>query len=302
MKGRYYLSLIIFLLVAKVSIGQEFNMNVTVSAPNLKLTDPQLFKQMETSLTEFINNTKWTTDSYEQHEKIEGSIQIQIVEEYSQTSFLANFIIQAVRPVFNASYTSPLINHVDNGVAITYEINQEIERSEDSFTDNLSSVINYYLYMILGLDADSFELNGGTEHFRMAQQVISVIPPGFANGEPGWQAVGKDFNRYWFVENMLNPRVRPFRQAFYEYHRQGLDKMSEDRGRARAVIASNITLIQDVNQTFPNSMALRVFSNTKRNELVQIFDVAPPGQRKKIYNTMVKVNPILAEALKPLNK
>ena len=277
-------------------------MNVTVTAPNLKLTDPQMFKQMETSISEFINNTKWTTNSYEQHEKIEGSIQIQIVEEYSQTSFLANFIIQAVRPVFNASYTSPLINHVDNSVAITYEINQEIERSEDSFTDNLSSVINYYMYMILGLDADSFELNGGTDHFRMAQQVISVIPPGIANSEPGWQAVGKDFNRYWFVQNMLNPRVRPFRQAFYEYHRQGLDKMSEDRGRARAVIASNITLVQDVNQTFPNSMALRVFGNTKRNELVQIFDVAPPGQRKKIYNTMVKVNPILAEALKPLNK
>lgn len=302
MTKKNILSLLLCLGIFATAIGQEFNIKVTVAAPNLKLNDPALFEQLENDISEFINNTKWTADTYEPHEKIDGSIQITIVEEYSQTSFVGDFIIQAVRPVFKSTHSSPLINHVDKSVNFTYQLNQEIERSEDSYSDNLSSVLTYYLYMILGLDADSFELNGGTDYFTTAQRVVSVIPPNVANSEPGWQALGKDFNRYWFVENMLNPRVRPFRQAFYEYHRQGLDKMSDDRGRARAVIASNITLIEDVNQSFPNSMVLKIFGNSKRDELVQLFDVAPPGQRKKIYNTMVKVNPILAETLKPLNK
>lgn len=281
-------------------MGQEFNFKVTVTAPNLKTVDANIFEQLEKDLESFINNTKWTSGTYEAHERIEGKLQITITEEFTQTSFAGDFIVQASRPVYQASYTSPLINHIDKNVNFVYNLNQEIERSEDNYTDNLSSVVTFYLYMILGLDADSFELNGGTPHYQTAQNVINVLPQGVVSADPGWQSQGKRRSRYWLVENVLNPRVRPFRQAFYEYHREGLDRMAEDRGRARAVIASNITLIADVNQAFPNSMVLTVFGNTKREELVQLFEVASPGQRKKIYNTMVKVNPILAEHLKTL--
>ena len=279
--------------------AQELNIKVSVQTPAIKKADPELFTQMEQAISDFLNNTRWTSKTYEPHEKIVGTIQLTITEEYSATSFAADFIIGVSRPVYETSYTSPLISHLDKGMPFTYTFNQPIERSEDNFNDYLSSVLTFYAYLVLGLDADSFEPFGGTEYFQTALNVYNALPTGLKTNDAGW-GTSNDQNRYWILENILNPRMRPFRQAFYEYHRLGLDMMTNDRGKARAVIASNITTLDDVNRTFPNSMMLIVFGNSKREELVQLFEVAPPGQKKKIYDIMVSINPILAEALKSL--
>lgn len=288
------------LLLPTVLDGQEFNARVTVLAPNVSTADPEIFKEIERTIDEFINGTKWTGKSYEPHEKIEATIQLTITQD-AATTFTADLIIKAVRPVYNSGYQSPLINHVDKGVTFTFQPGTVIQRSEQTFTSNLSSILTFYAYMILGIDADTYELYGGTDYFNTAQNVLITVPQGLASSDPGWES-GRQANRTSFIETMINARLRPFRQAVYEYHRQGLDMMTEDRGRARAIISSNITQIADVNQSFPYAHALKIFAYSKREELVRIFDVAPKGQRKKVYNTFVAVDPILAEALKKLNQ
>lgn len=289
----------LLLLCLWSTYGQELNFEVTVVAPNVQVADPEIFKLIERDVANFINNTKWTGKTYEPNEKIEGSIQFTITKDLA-AAFTADFIIKAVRPVYNASYTTPLINHVDKGISFGYQPNQDIERSEQTYTDNLSSILTFYVYMVLALDADSFELYGGTDYYNTALAVMANLPSGLATSDPGWDP-SKVSNRATFIESALNPRLKPFRQAYYEYHRQGLDKMTEDRGRARAVIASNITQIADVNQSFPYAQALKIFAYAKREELSTLFEVAPKGQKRKVYNTFVAIDPILAEALKKLN-
>lgn len=298
MKKVVFLLLVVASLATKM-VAQELNFQVKVLAPNLATADPEILRGLENDVAEFINNTKWTTREYEPHEKISGSIQFTVLEDKA-ASFKCELIVKAARPVYNTDYETPLINHVDRSVTFGYQPNQQIERSDQVFTDNLSSILTFYVYVILGLDADSFAAYGGTDYYTTALNVATVIPGGLATGDPGWEP-GRKFNRLSYIESMLNPRMKPFRQAYYEYHLQGLDKLADDRGRGRAIIASAITQMGDVNQSFPYAPAMKVFFYTKREELSNIFEVAPKGQRRKVYNVGTAVDPILAEALKKLN-
>lgn len=193
--------------------GQELNIRVNISTPKLKLADPKVFKTLEIAITEFLNNTQWTSDQFEDVEKIEGSLQINITEDLSTNSFVADFYIQAVRPIYLSSTTSTLLNHVDRGVPINYEEQNSINNNANGFTDNLSAILSYYAYLILGFDYDSFAPMGGQDHFQVAQNIVSSIPPNVSSGDRGWLSLGNSRNRYWLLENILNPRVRPYRLA-----------------------------------------------------------------------------------------
>jgi hypothetical protein len=290
-KNIYILILFAFFIGTQTMDAQELNAKVVVSAPISTTVDPSVYQSLEKAMTELLNNTRWSEDEFEGEEKIDLNVQLTITSELSPTAFEGELIVQSSRPVFNSLYSTPLLNHVDRNVTFSFIDQQVLQKSNVSYTDNLSSILSYYAYLILGLDYDSFSLYGGDANFQYAQDVVNNLSSG-VKSDPGWKIEGlTKTNRYWILENILNPRVRPYRQAIYEYHRLGLDDMVDDPDRKRAIISSAITAIGDVNQSIPNSIIMQIFANTKREELVEIFKVDERGPRSKIRNIMAKIDP-----------
>ncbi len=287
MKQIFLLGLLIF---TSSLLAQELKIDVKVNAPKLKLADPRVFQTMERSVSEFMNNTKWTSDEFEAHERIEGSMLITITEEYSASSFVADIAIQGIRPVYNSNYTTLIFNRLDKDFKLEYEELQSIEVSKGIYIDDFSSVLSFYAYLMLGMDYDSFAPLGGEQYFQVAESVLNAVPQNSPNAS-GWSIGGKKENRYWLMENLLNPRYRPYRQSMYEYHRLGLDVMADDADRGKAIMVSVLKEMDKVNESYPNSIVLRNFLDSKRDEIIEIFKGGSRGQKNTVYNLMARLDP-----------
>jgi len=218
--------LIVFSLIFFSTLvrSQELNINVDISAPRLNLVDPKVFETMESQISDFINKTKWTDDEFEEFEKIEGNINITITAELSATSFAADIYVQSIRPVFNSNYKTQVINFLDK-VTFTYREFQPIQNSYNAFYDPLSSLLTFYVYLIIGSDYDTYSLLGGDPYFETAQNIVNSIPTSNQSLVGEWGSQGDTRNKYWIMENIRNARIRPIRQALYDYNINGLDKM-----------------------------------------------------------------------------
>ena len=248
---------------------------------------------------ELLNNTRWTDDEFEDFEKIEGNLNMTITEELSNTSFKADFFIQTSRPIFNSNYKTQVLNFVDKGVVFTYRELQPLQNSYNTYIDQLSSLLTYYVYMILAADYDTYSPYGGDPHYKTVQNIINAIPPGIVQGT-GWDQLGNRRNRFWMWENNNNPRLRPMREALYEYHRNSLDKMADDADRSRAIMVSALTTIDQVNNAVPNSSVVQMFADSKRTEILEIFKGASRGQQSKVYDIMVNIDPAQASQYAPI--
>lgn len=280
---------IALILRGGISHAQEFNFTIKVVNPQVRLADPKVFVSLENALKELINGNKWTDDIFEQNERLTGSIQLTIDKENSQTAFTAKLAIQVNRPVYGSDATTPLFIHLDKEVSFSYEQFQPIQFVKNNFTENLSSTIGYYLYVILAMDYDSFAPQGGDAFWQTAQDIYNVIPEG-AKGEWKGKELGNT-NRYWFVENMLSPRLKGYRQGIYEYHRLGMDYASTDMGRCKTMILQALERMEEAHQSYPNTLAIRMFSLTKVDELVEIFKGAAPDQKTRMIAIMQKIDP-----------
>jgi len=287
MKYLIVFSLIFFSTLAK---SQELNINVDISAPRLNLVDPKVFETMESQISDFINKTKWTDDEFEEFEKIEGNINITITAELSATSFAADIYVQSIRPVFNSNYKTQVVNFLDK-VTFTYREFQPIQNSYNAFYDPLSSLLTFYVYLIIGSDYDTYSLLGGDPHFETAQNIVNSIPTSNQSLVGEWGSQGGTRNKYWIMENIRNARIRPLRQALYDYNINGLDKMNEDAARSRAVMVSALTTAKDVHRSYPNSAFMQMFVNAKREEIIEIFKGAGRGEQSKVYDIMVNLDP-----------
>jgi len=286
---------IIFAVLALLFVAdlqaQEFNFQVTINTPKLQTADPKVFETLESAIEEFMNTTNWADDVFELDERINGSIVININEEKSATRFTAEMAIQAVRPVYNSTYETVLLTYQDNNVWFDYEQYQPLVFSQNTFNDNLTATLGFYAYIILGMDYDSFSPLGGQEHFQTAQEIVNNIPPGAASISPkGWRSLDGNRNRFWMIENLLSPRVRPYRQAMYDYHRQGLDIMHEDPAAGRAIIADALEAVDEVNRAYPNSMIIQMFSDAKGDEIAEIFKQSTPQEKNKVIQIMSRVD------------
>jgi len=281
-------------LLSTFAIGQELKIDVQVNAPRLVNADPRIFVTLEKQITEFLNNTKWTDDDYEDYERIEGSLNVTITADQNATNFTADFFFQSIRPIYNSNYKSPLLNLVDSGVSFTYNEAQPIENNTNVYVDQLSSILTYYAFMMIAFDYDSFSPLGGDPYFNLAQDVVNSIPSDNRTASTGWQTSGNRFNKFWRVENMLNPKVRPMRQAFHEYYIGAMDQMTVDMDKSKAIIVSALTTIKGVNSVYPNSVAMQMFVDSKREEILEIFKGSGKGQQKKVYDIMVKLDPAQA--------
>ena len=296
------LSIFIFFLLQSIGTtwAQELNLDVRINTPALKTADPNTLQTLEKAIREFYNNQRWTEHAYENEERIEGSLQINIKDDPSANSFVADIYINTGRPVFNSNYTSPILNHVDKDVSFRYEELTPLRDNSSNFTDNLSSILTFYAYIILGFDYDSFSPLGGESYFATASDIISNVPPNVSNADRSWTAIGGDRNRYWLLENLLNPKVKRFRSAFYNYHRNSLDRMSEDIATGKAVMMSALKDIAQVNDAYPNSMILQMFSNSKRSEILEIFKNSIKSEQRQVFQIMSTIDPAQSDFLQAL--
>ena len=272
------------------SFAQELNFKVAINTPQLQIVDPTVFDDLRTNMENFLNNQKWTEDVFELEERIKGNIQLTIKEEISATSFRAEMQIQALRPIFGSAEETILLSHNDKDITFEYEQFQPLVYTENSYNNNLASILSFYAFYIIGLDYDSFSPFGGEIYFQTAVDIVSTIPPNVAAKNPGWRSLDSNRNRYWMTENMLNPRVRPMRRALYDYHRQSLDIMATDAASGRAIMVQALEEIDKVNKAYPSSMVIQMFSIAKGNEIVEIFKNGESPQKSKIKRIMNKID------------
>ena len=270
------------------SQAQEMNFSVKVIPPPANRTvDLKVYQALQQSLQELVNNTKWTEDVFEQNERIVGSIQLNIKNENSTSSFTADIAIQANRAVYGNDQLTPLFVYLDQGVSFSYEQFQPMQYVRNTYSDNLVSTVAYYVQVILATDYDSFALNGGEQFWLSAQDIVNSVS---SDAKSEWS--GKNNNsRAWFVENIFSPRMKNYRQALYEYHRQGIDYAASDMSRCRISLLKALEHIDEAHQSYPNTLTVRIFTVTKGDELVEIFKNGTPEQKSKFTQIMTRLDP-----------
>lgn len=285
---RYFYLLFLFVLASGIAQAQEINCNVRVNIQKLQTVDPAVFETLEQSIRDYMNNTTWTQEDFALEERIDVNLILTVQEEVSPTTFKASLAIQSSRPIYNSDAQTAMLNHIDQDLQFSYQQYQPLQFSANSFNDNLSSVLAFYVYIVLGLDFDSFALYGGEPYLQAAQDILNQAPQ---DGTfRGWRSVDGNRNRFWMIENLLSPRVRPYREAMYNYHRFGLDVMAETPNEGRAVIAQYLDNIQDVYQNYPNSMILQLFLNAKSDEIIEIFKRGTSDEKSKTVRIMSRID------------
>jgi hypothetical protein len=268
--------------------AQELNCRVQVAAPTVSNVERRVLDALQTAIRDFMNDRKWTNDTYSFDERIECNLLLTVDEVSNNTRFRGQLQIQSNRIVYNSSYDSPVLNFIDEDIDFEYIENTILEFQLDQNRGNLSSILAYYAYLIIGMDYDTFSPEGGTPHFSKAQQIV-VNAQNSPNA--GWKAFESNKNRYWIVENILHQAFKPLRQAMYEYHLQGLDKMYENPNTARVKIAEGINGLRKVHQTRPLSYNMRIFFLAKADEILNIYSEAPPQECNSIFNDLQILDP-----------
>lgn len=286
----------IYILVSLILISfhadaQELNATISVSTPKLQEADPEIFKTLEKDLRDFLTQQRWTNTEYKNYERIECSFQVNIKSELGNNNYQADIAIKAIRPVYGSEYKTVLINHVDRDIVFSYQQFQPIENGTDIFRDNLSAVFSFYAHLILGLDADSFTPFGGDEEFQLAQNIINQIPPSASDADKGWQSLNRKTTRYWIMENYLSPRFKPFREAWYHYHRKSLDLMHLNPGQGIVTMIDALKEVEKTNISYPNSIGILLFISAKSDEIVEIMKQADRVQKNSVFEIMRKLDP-----------
>jgi hypothetical protein len=282
--------LIIFLIICSpaLAIAQEFMCQVSVNSPQIEGTEKKVFQSLQTQLYEFVNNRKWTNYIYKPEERIECSMMITITERVSSDQFKGKVNVVLKRPIYKTSYNSDLLNLVDKDFDFKYVEFEPLEYNDDAYTSNLTSMVAYYLYVMLGLDADSFSKSGGTLYYEKARAAVNAAQN---SSDRGWKAFESLKNRYWLVENLLNNAYSPFRDGLYSYHRTGLDLMSENMDLGRSGVNDCLENLQKINREKTGLYITQLFLDAKRDELINIYSQAAPMDKTKIVNIMKEIDP-----------
>ncbi len=286
---KVYLLFFVFFF-ATTTQAQDFNCRVQVLFDRVSTTNTQIFKNLEISVTEFFNSRKWKKETVGNEERIDLNIIINIGSYNNTDAFSGELQIRATRPVFGSSYNSVLLTHQDEDFAFTYINFQPMDFNENSYSNNLVSLLGFYAYIVLGMDGDSFSPEGGSSYYNSANNTLLAAQSANA---PGWQSTdGKNNrNRFWLMENLLNDRFKGMRQAMYTYHRKGLDMMYKDLETGRNEITNALKEMQKVAKVVPNSYLMRIFFNSKADEIVAIYGKALATDKNRIIEILKEVDP-----------
>ena len=294
---RKIISILSFVFFGSQLFAQEINCAVTINAEKVTQTDPKIFKTLETAIFEFMNTRKWTDDVFLPEERIECQILISITEELSSDRFRAQTSIVSRRPIYGSDYNSTLFNFQDKDFEFIYSEYQPLEYNENQYTNNLTAMLAYYAYIIIGLDYDSFALKGGDKYFLKAQTIVNQA----SNSDfKGWKSYDGTRNRYWYINNLMDAKFSGVRDVFYQYHRQGLDNMYNDQIKPVSTITKALQTLDNVNRTQPNSMVMQLFFSAKSDELLGIYSKAPPAEKAKGISYLIRLDPVNADSYQEL--
>ncbi len=272
---------------------------VQISSPGMSETDRQILQTLQSSIYEFMNQRIWTEYQFKSEERIEASILITINEKVGSDEYRGTIQVQSRRPVFRTSYSSPLINHNDRDLSFRYVENQTLEYADNTFTSNLTSILAFYAYVIIGFDFDTFSPMGGTPYFERAQNIVNLAQNA---PERGWKSFEGQRNRYWLMENIFNSQYSGIRQALYTYHRLGFDRMTENMDMARAEVVNAIEMFQRVHRQRPGSYLMSIIMTTKGDELVNLFTEAPAMEKNEVVQILTEIDPANSARYRRINQ
>lgn len=277
------------------AFGQEIVAQVNVIANRISTqVDRRTFTTLQNQLNNLVNNRKWTDQNFKVNERIRCNIILNLDREIEENVFGGSLTIQAARPVYNTSYNSPLVNWQDNDVVFRYIEFQPVEFNEnriggsDMVASNLTAILAYYIYIILGLDFDSYSPNGGDPYYKKALFIVNNAPQ--ARGISGWNQFDGQRNRWWLVENLLNTRNGLMRDAVYQYYRKSLDFFYENEQQSRNEMLNTLNTLYTFNTNFPNTMVMQFFMQSKSDELIKIFQKSTPDQKSRVLEILQKID------------
>lgn len=280
--------ILLLALPAWNTFAQELNCNVEINTQQIQMSDKRIFQTLRNSIFEFMNNRHWSGYEYKQIERIDCSILLTITEKITTNDFKATLTIASQRPVFNSTYNSVLLNTIDKDIEFSYVEYEPLDFYENSFTSNLTSILAFYAYIIVGLDFDSYTMNGGDIFYQAAQNIVSTAQN---SSYKGWKSFEDQKNRYWLVENLTNPAYDPINKFFYEYHLKGLDMMYEDSDKGRANILASLKYLQDTKKQRSGLMILQLITDAKREEMISIFSKGNSYEKSQAVLILKEVDP-----------
>ena len=284
---------IIALLVCSLAIhSQELRCTVSINRDQVPSANQQTFQSLEQAITELMNTTKWTNLTFAEHERIDCQLMI-VCKSVSETGlYTCEATIQASRPVYNTTYTSPLLNLKDKNFSFTWNM-EPLNVQLTTFEANLPSMLAYYAYLILGYDADSYQRMGGTPYFQQCENIITLCQTASMESveQVGWQAFERNANRYSLCNNLLDEAFAPIRQYYYEYHRLGLDEMANNVSNGRARIANGMKALKDSGKARMKNDILTVFLDSKSDEMILIFQGGTDQEKDDVFNLLMELDP-----------
>ena len=289
----------LFFLLLNISFfqGQDLNCEITIDARQTGQENLQVFKSLENQLYEFINNNSWTGRSIRPNEKINCTMFLNI-SSMDNDSFNGTLQIQASRPVYNSSYLSPVYNFNDKNFNFRYQEYQNLNFNPNQFENNLVSIITFHIYIILGIDADSFALNGGTDYFEVAREILDYSQN---QGYKGWASTDGLQSRYFLIDNILSPTYKEYREVMYSYHLRGLDKMANEPKMSKTILIEQINALNIMHRRRPNSFLMRVFFDTKSEEIFEIFKDGPKVSTSNMISILNRISPNHSEKWRNIN-
>jgi len=287
MRSFNFLFFFIFFIFNHNIISQELNAQVIVNSNLVNQTNQQIFQTLERSLNEFLNNQSWTNKEFLSNEKITCSF-IFTLSSYKNDKFEGTLQVQSQRPVFDSNYDSPVLNFLDKDIEFKYQEFQPLFFNKSSFESNLVSIVSYYSFLIIGLDMDTFKLNGGSFSFDNAQTIVNLARQ---SGFKGWNPNESDRNRFWLIESILSNSFNDYRKSLYIYHKKGLDFLTNNNYEAKISILESINNLEKVYNVRPDSYLLQIFFDAKSDEIVNIFSGGPKVDLNSTLSVLKKISP-----------
>lgn len=290
---RYILLCLLVLLAVPALLAQELNCRVEVNSDKIQGTNKEVFNTLKSAVTEYMNDTKFSSIQLSTVERIECTLQF-IVSEYTDDRMVCSLQVQSRRPVYNSSYTTTLINFQDNEVAFEYKEFDPLVFSATTYENNLTCILNFYAYLIIGIDFDSFMLYGGDPFFEMARTMVSL---GQSTQEIGWKAFENNRNRSAMISAFVEPSTKPFREMWYNYHRKGLDEMVLGATKARATVAKSLAIMPDLYSNNSTSVLFPMFKEAKFDEIINIYSKASATEKSDMYDLLIDIYPAETQML-----
>ncbi len=288
-----YIAIFLVSLIGIASLrAQEINCTVTINSDQIEGSNKQVFGTLKTAIEEYMNQNRWTNMTFAEQEKIECSMML-VVKAVADNMYSCEMTLQSRRPVYGTTYTTPLLNFVDRNFNFTYQEFDRIEYQQNQFTTNLTAMLAYYCYLIIGHDMDSYQRLGGTPFFEQCENIVNACQSASMDNseQKGWLAFDSNRNRYALINNLLDEAFKKYRNYYYEYHRLGLDEMSGNVANGRARIAEGISVLKEAYRARPATYVINTFLDAKADELVDIFKKGTDKEKKEVYDLLVDIDP-----------